>query len=218
LPDLKVLHDALAWGLSRGALIHEKTGTLFPVEVLGVQAQELIAVAQMPPREVDLLSPPAKIRIELPRDSSVIYVPGRISVVRRNKHVAELEILCADGAEDRARRMDVRIDTECRLRIGMGTAAEQWEETRTVNLAAGGALVVSESRAKIGETVEVQLELGGEVIHCKAEVLRRGVKVNGACPRTSAALKFIGLDDALRDKIALHVLGVHARDKVSRNR
>ena len=162
--------------------------------------------------------PPARVRIELPRDASVIHVPGRISSVRRADGVHELEIVCAEGAEDRARRMDVRIDAECRLRIGVGTSDEQWEETRTVNLAAGGALVVSESRARVGETIEVELELSGEVIHCRAEVIRRGVKASGACPRTSAALKFIGLSDELRDRIALHVLQIHAREKVARRR
>ncbi len=218
LPDLNVLHDALAKGLVKGALIHEKTGTTFPVEVLGAQAKELLAVAKAPSHGVELLNPPAKVRIELPRDSSVIYVPGRISVARHGNSHAELEILCADGAEDRARRMDARIDVECRIWLGTGPEDKDFEETRTLNLSAGGALIVSESRARVGQIVEVELELEGEIVHCKAEVMRRGVKVNGAAHRDGAALKFLGLSERLRDKVALHVLETHAREKLARGR
>ena len=78
--------------------------------------------------------------------------------------------------------------------------------------------MVSDSRAKVGEVVDVELEVDGLPVACKAEVVRRGVKTNGAPSRTSAALRFVGLPDELRDRIALYVLREQAAEKVQRNR
>jgi hypothetical protein len=214
LQKLKVLQDAIAAGLQKGALIHEKTGATHPVEVLAAEEGRLIAVVRCLNGELEQIQTDAKVRVELPREASVILVPGRVSELRRTAEAAEVEIAC-DAAEDRQRRMDVRIDAECLIRLGGG---EDVEETRTVNISAGGAMVVSDSRARAGEMVDVELELGGELLKCRAEVVRRGVKVNGASSRTSAALKFVGLSDQDRERIALYVLGVQAKEKANRRR
>jgi hypothetical protein len=214
LQKLKVLQDAIAAGLQKGALIHEKTGATHPVEVLAAEEGRLIAIVRCLDGELELLQPDARVRVELPREASVILVPGRVSELRRTAETAEVEIACK-SAEDRQRRMDVRIDAECLIRLGDG---EEVEETRTVNISAGGALVVSDSRARAGEIVDVELELGGDPLRCRAEVVRRGVKIRGASSRTSAALKFIGLSEQDRERIALYVLGVQAREKAVRRR
>jgi len=184
LEKLKVLQEALASGLHKGALIHEKTGTTRAVDVLSAEADRLIAVARIEEGALALFSADAKVRVELPQEAAIIHVPGRVRELRCAGELAEVEISCVAPAESRQRRMDVRIDAQCRIRLG---GDGEWDETRTVNLSAGGALVVSDTRARVGEQVDVELELEGELIRCRAEVVRRGVKTQGASPRTSAA-------------------------------
>lgn len=215
MPDLKVLCDALATGLRRGALIHEKTGTVLPVEVLAAEAPRVLGIVRVHDGAHELFRSEARVRVELPREGSVIFVPGRLREFRANGTTAEVELDC-ERAEDRQRRMEVRIDASCRIRLQGGTG--DLEETRTVNLSAGGALVVCDSRARPGELVDVELELDGRMLRCRAEVVRRGVKTNGAPSRTSAALKFVGLDEATREQIAMYVLGQQACEKAGRGR
>jgi c-di-GMP-binding flagellar brake protein YcgR len=210
---LKVLLDAMADGLQRGALIHEKTGSTHPVEVIAAEQDRLIALVRCRDGALELLQPDAKVRVELPQDASVVFVPGRVREMRAADGGAELEIAC-EAAESRQRRMDVRIDADCRIRLG---GNGDWEETRTVNISAGG-LLVSESHARIGEIVDIEMELEGSVFKCRAEVVRRGVKTHGAASRTSAALKFIGLPEPNRERIALFVLRSQACQKLGRNR
>jgi len=212
--DLKALSEALQSGLRRGALIHDKTGTAIPVEVVAAEDRRLIAVARVVDGEHLLFKSDAKVRVELPQDQSVVFVPGRLAEFRVTGGHADVEMVC-EWAEHRQRRMEVRIDADCRIRMGGGTDVE---ETRTVNVSAGGALVVSESRAKVGEVVDVELELAGRMISCKAEVVRRGVKTNGAPSRTSAALRFVQIEPELRDALALYVLRAQASDKAGRNK
>lgn len=213
--DFKALHDALANGLKRGALIHEKTGVAVPVEVLSAESPQLLGAVRLHDGEHALFRSEAKVRVELPLEGAVIFVPGRMRELRVNGGgTAEMEMVC-DLAEHRQRRMEVRIDADCHIRLAAGGAPE---ETRTVNLSAGGALVVSESRARVGELVDVELELAGVRFTCKAEVVRRGVKTNGAPSRTSAALRFVGLPDELKERIALYVLSEQAVEKAQRNR
>lgn len=212
--DLKALSDALISGLRTGALIHEKTGTTLPVEVVATEGERLVALARIAGAEHEAFRPEAKVRVELPLEGSVVFVPGRLREFRPTGETAELEMVC-DGAENRQRRMEVRIDASCRIRLAGGG---DLEETRTVNLSAGGALVVCESRARVGEVVDVELEIDGQPIACKAEVVRRGVKTNGAPSRTSAALKFVGLSAALKERIALFVLRQQASEKLQRQK
>ncbi|MBI5546845.1 MAG: PilZ domain-containing protein [Deltaproteobacteria bacterium] len=213
--DLKALSDALAAGVRRGALIHEKTGTTVQMEVVVAEQLRLIGVAAPRNGEHELFRADAKVRVELPLDTAVIYVPGRLQDFRPlATGGADVEVLC-DGAEVRQRRMEVRIDADCLIRLSDGGEVE---ETRTVNLSAGGALVVSESRARVGQIVEVELAIDGQPVHCRAEVVRRGVKTNGAPSRTSAALRFVGLSDELKERIALHVLRQQAGEKASRHK
>jgi hypothetical protein len=218
LNDLKALHDALASGLRRGALIHEKSGVAIPVEVVAAGQARLLGVARFADGEHELFRGEARVRVELPLDGAVIFVPGRLREVRlkegAGEGAAEVEMHC-DGAEHRQRRMEVRIDADCRIRLSSGGDPE---DTRTVNLSAGGALVVCDSRAREGEVVEVELLLDGQQVACRAEVVRRGVKTNGAPSRTSAALRFVGISPELRDRIALYVLREQAAEKRGRQR
>jgi len=212
--DLKALSVALQSGLRRGALIHDKTGTAIPVEVVAAEEQRLIAVARVVDGEHAHFKSEAKVRVELPLEQSVVFVPGRLREFRVNGGQADVEMLC-EGSEQRQRRMEVRVDADCRIRLSGGAEVE---ETRTVNVSAGGALVVSESRAKVGEVVDVELELGGQLVACKAEVVRRGVKTNGAPSRTSAALKFVQVPAELRELLALYVLRAQAGEKAGLNK
>jgi c-di-GMP-binding flagellar brake protein YcgR len=210
LQTLKALHEALNAGLRKGALIHEKSGATHPVEVLEAEDDRLIAVVRCGDEQAKI-RPDARVRVELPRENSVVLIQGRVREARHQDGLLELEMSCPGGAEERQRRMDVRIDADCRIRVGADGA---WEETRTVNLSAGGALIVSHSQARVGEVVDVELDLGGHPIRCRAEVVRRGVKTTGAPSRTSAALKFIGLSDELRQTVAVYVLGRQAGEKL----
>jgi c-di-GMP-binding flagellar brake protein YcgR len=214
VPDLKALSEALQSGLRRGALIHDKTGIAIPVEVVATEERRLIAVARVVNGEHLHFKSDAKVRVELPLDQSVVFVPGRLSEFRVNGGQADVEMV-VEGAEHRQRRMEVRIDADCRIRLSGGA---EIEETRTVNVSAGGALVVSESRARVGEVVDVEMELEGRTILCKAEVVRRGVKTNGAPSRTSAALKFVGLPPDLREQLEMYVLRSQASEKAGRNK
>ena len=215
--DLNVVHQALNEGLHKGALIHEKSGTALPVEVITAEADRLLAIVQCQESDLERLHPGVKVRVELPRESSVVWVQGKVieSRAETSCELVELDILCT-CAEVRQRRMDVRIESECRVRIAGSQGG--WEDTRSLNVSAGGALVVSESAAKVGERVDVEFELGGELFRCQAEVVRRGVKVNGAVSRTNAALKFLGLTEEQSAKIRLFVLGEQARNKADRRR
>lgn len=212
--DLKALSEALQSGLRRGALIHDKTGTTVPVEVVAHEAQRLIAVAKLVDGEHAYFKNDAKVRIELPLEQAVVWVPGRVAEFRVNGSHADVE-LAVEGAEHRQRRMEVRIDADCRIRLGGDQGVE---ETRTVNVSVGGALVVSESRARVGEIVDVELVIGGHPVLCKAEVVRRGVKTNGAPSRTSAALKFLGLPEEIKDRLAVYVLREQASEKAGRRK
>lgn len=212
--DLQALQAAVRDGSNVGALIHEKTGTTRQAEVLAVETTRVLAVARVDGPEADLFARPARVRIELPRETSVVFVPGRVAQSRRGEGLLELEIDCPDGAEDRQRRMDARVDAECRIRLRDSRA---WLETRTVNLSAGGALVANGDPAHPGDLVDVELELDDETIRCRAEVVRRGVKVGGVSSRTNAALRFIGLPAACRDRIAVHVLALQAHEKSAKH-
>lgn len=216
MEKLKALHDALQAGLRRGAIIDERTGETRAVEVVAAEGEQLLALARVD--EDDGLRPltaDCKVRIELPQDTSVIYVAGRISGVKNGGSTAELTLVCKDGAENRQRRMDIRVDAECRIRVG---GDGLWEDARTVNLSAGGALVVSELNAKEGDFVEVELDLGGTVVKGRAEVIRRGVKTHGVGSRTSAALRFVGLPEELRERLSIHVLRAQALEKLRHRR
>ena len=217
MEKVKALREAMATGLSRGALIDERTGDAHAVEVVAAEGDRLLAVMRFD-EDGDLVPfrADAKVRIELPREGSVVYVPSRVAQVRGERGTAEVELVCRDPAEDRQRRMDIRVDTECRVRVGGPDGL--WEETRTVNLSAGGALVVTELHAKEGDHVDVVLELGDLVITGKAQVVRRGVKTHGVGSRTSAALKFVDLPAEVRDRLALHVLQQQAVEKLRHKR
>lgn len=214
MPDLKALSEALQSGLKRGALIHDKTGLAVPVEVVATEDKRLIAVARVVDGEHVHFKSDAKVRVELPQDQSVVFVPGRIAEFKVNGGQADVEMVC-EGAEQRQRRMEVRVDADCRIRLSGGAEVE---ETRTVNLSVGGALVVSESRARVGEVVDLEMELEGRRIACKAEVVRRGVKTNGAPSRTSAALRFVGFPADLREQLSMYVLRAQASEKAGRNK
>ena len=213
MPDLKALCDAMANGVRRGALIHEKTGTAVAVEVVAAESPCLLGLTRFCDGESALFGPDSRVRVELPMENAVVFVPGRVRETRPLGHQVEVELLC-EGAQLRQRRMEVRIDADCLIRL----SGEGPEETRTVNLSAGGALVVSESRARVGEVVEVELSIDGCPVSCRAEVVRRGVKTNGAPARTSAALRFVGLPEELKDRIALYVLRAQAGEKAGRHK
>lgn len=217
MAKLDILHEALRQGLQRGALIHEKTGAAQPVEVVAAEGERLLAIVQCTEAGLERLHPNARVRVELPRESAVVWIQGRVRECRAERacELVEVDIDCLN-AELRQRRMDVRIASSCRIRIG--GEGGTWDETRTLNISSGGALVVCESRASVGERVEVEFELDGEPIRCAAEVLRRGVKIHGALSRTNAALKFIGLTAAQRERIQLFVLREQALSRVERHR
>ena len=139
-------------------------------------------------------------------------MPGRIAGARAAGSTLEVEIVCAEGAEERQRRADARVSAECRLRLHDGAA---WEETSTVNLSAGGVLVEKGGAAHAGDLVDVELGLDGEPIRCQAEVVRRGVKSGGMSSRVNAALRFVNLRTADRERIALFVLSLQAREKAA---
>lgn len=217
MAKLDIVQEALLQGLQRGALIHEKTGTTQPVEVVMAEDERLLAIVQCTEAELECLHPNARVRVELPKENAVIWIQGRVRECRAERacELVEVDIDCLN-AELRQRRMNVRIASSCRIRIaGEGGS---WDETRTLNISSGGALIVCESRAGVGERVEVEFELDGAPIRCEAEVLRRGVKVHGALSRTSAALKFIGLSEAQSEKIQLFVLREQALAKLDRRR
>lgn len=215
--DLKVVNEALDEGLHCGALIHEKSGTALHVEVITAEADRLLAIVQCQDCDLERFRPGVKVRVELPRETSVVWVQGKVLESRAEEacELVELDIAC-QTAEVRQRRMDVRIESECRLRVS-GSGGE-WTETRSLNISAGGALIVSESDAKVGERVDVEFELDGEMFRCQAEVVRRGVKVNGAISRSNAALKFIGIGEKDRERLKLFVLGEQAKNKMDRRR
>ncbi len=217
MAKLDIIQEALGAGVQRGALIHEKTGITQPVEVVMAEDDRLLAIVQCTESGLERLHPSAKVRVEIPRDNAVILIQGRVRECRAERacELVEVDLDCLN-ADLRQRRMDVRIASSCRIRIGGEDGA--WDETRTLNISAGGALVVCESRAAVGERVEVEFELDGEIIRCSAEVLRRGVKIHGAHSRTNAALKFIGLSEAQREKIQLFVLREQAIAKLERHR
>jgi hypothetical protein len=212
--NLLALREALENGSSVGALVHEKSGIARRAEVLAVEESRVLALAHVDGKDAGLFDPGAYVRLDLPRETSVICVPGRVTQSRPRDGVVELEIACLDGAEDRQRRMDVRVDAECRIRVLGGGA---WLEKRTVNVSAGGALVADGDPAHPGDLVDVELDLDGDTIRCRAEVVRRGVKTGGVTSRTNAALRFIGLPAAQRDRIAVYVLSAQARQKAARH-
>ncbi len=207
------LQEAVRDGLRVGALIHEKTGTARAVEVLAVEDSRLLAVSRGAGDDLELFGPSAPVRLELPREASVVSVPGRVTQARRADGVFELEISCADGAEERQRRMDVRVAAECRVHV---RGSQAWEQTRTVNISAGGALLANGGSVHAGYMIDVELDLDGETIRCQAEVVRRGVKTGGVSSRINAALRFVGLPAEQRDRIALFVLSVQASEKAAR--
>jgi c-di-GMP-binding flagellar brake protein YcgR len=211
---LQALQEALKDGPRVGALIHDKTAVTRHVEVLAVEEGRLLAVARLGGDDADLFRPDARVRLELPKETSVVYVPGRVTQRRQGDGVVELEIDCPEGAEDRQRRMDVRVSAECRIRVG---GSEAWEETRTINVSAGGTLIAQGGTTHAGDLVEVELDLDGETILCQAEVVRRGVKADGISSRTNAAVRFIGLSEAQRHRIALYVLSVQASEKAAKH-
>jgi hypothetical protein len=212
---LQALHDAVSRGVKVGALIHDRTGVARPVEVVAVGEAGLMAVARVGKDQEDaaLFGPNARVRVELPQETSVVHVPGRVAESRRVNGAVELEIECLQGAEDRQRRMNVRVTTPCRIRLRGG---EEWDETRTVNISAGGALVANGGSARAGDVVEVEMDLMGEAIRCRAEVVRRGVKTNGVSSRTNATIRFLDMPPDQRDRIALHVLSTQAGEKAGK--
>ncbi|MDR0965922.1 MAG: PilZ domain-containing protein [Myxococcales bacterium] len=223
MAKLDILKEALEHGpgqaLQRGALIHEKTGTTLPVEVVMTEGERLIALVVCAQGDLERLHPNAKVRVELPRDNAVIWIKGQVRECRAERalELVEVDMDCLT-AERRARRMDVRLASRCRILVGGADGNGRWDETRTLNISSEGVLVVSESRANVGERVEVEFELGGEALRCQAEVLRRGVKIHGALSRTNAALKLLDLSPAQRDTIQLFVLREQAAAKLDRRR
>jgi len=169
------LHKAVNDDLKVGALIHQKTGVARRVEILAVEDSRLLAVSRVGEEEAKFFGPNAAVRLELPKESSVVCIPGRVTQSRQVDGVLELEISCPEGAEERQRRMDARVAVECRVRI---RSDETWQ-TRTVNVSAGGALLANGGSLHAGQVVEVELDLDGETIGCQAEVVRRGVKTIG---------------------------------------
>lgn len=211
--SLQALQAAVSDGSGVGALIHEKTGIALRTEVLAVEEARVLAVARVGAVDAGLFGRDARVRLEMPRETSVVLVSGRVTRSLAGDGLVELEIDCPEGAEDRQRRMDVRVDAECRIRVCDGGT---WLGKRTVNVSAGGALVADGDPAHPGDLVDVELDVGGGTIRCRAEVVRRGVKTGGVSSRTNAALRFLGLRAEERERIALYVLSVQAREKVSR--
>jgi len=211
---LQALEEALAHGSRVGALVHEKTGIACRSELLAVEDARVLAVASADGESVVLFVHGARVRLELPREASVVCAPGRVERCERRGDVVELEIDCPDGAEARQRRMDVRVDAECLIRLLDGA---EWLHRRTVNVSAGGALVADGDPAHPGDLVDVELDLGGETVRCRAEVVRRGVKTGGVSSRTNAALRFVDLPSAARDRLAVWVLAAQAREKAARH-
>jgi len=211
---LEALEDALRHGSRVGAIVHERTGTAWRSEVLAVEDARVLAVASGDGRSVVLFVRGERVRLEVPRETSVVCAPGRVARCERSGDVVELEIDCPDGAEDRQRRMDVRVDAECLVRLLDGG---EWLHRRTVNVSAGGALVADGDPAHPGDLVEVELDLDGEAVRCRAEVVRRGVKTGGVSSRTNAALRFVDLPAAARDRLAVWVLSAQARERAARH-
>ncbi len=212
--SLQALRDAVRGGTGFGALIHERTGAARRVEVLAVDGERVLAVARAGEQDARLFGREARVRLELPREGSVVRVPGSVARCLPGTDGLELEIDCPDGAEERQRRMDARVDAQCRIRLHDG---EAWLERRTVNVSAGGALVSDGEPTHPGDLVDVELDLDGETIRCRAEVVRRGVKTGGVTSRTNAALRFLDLQPAARDRIGVCVLSLQAREKVARH-
>ncbi len=208
--DLQALREAVGNGSGVGALIHERTGIAWRAEVVAVQEARVLALTHVDGKDADLVGRDARVRLELPREASVVCVPGRVARSRRTDDVVELEIECPDGAEDRQRRMDVRVDTGCRIHLQDGGT---WFGKRTVNVSAGGALVEDGEPTHLGDLLDVELDVDGETLRCRAEVVRRGVKTGGVSSRTNAALRFVGLSAAQRDRLALWVLTMQARGR-----
>lgn len=211
--NLEALQQAIGDGLRTGALVHDRTGTARRVEIVSLEGARLLAVAEARGDDGDLFSPETRVRVELPRESSVVHVPGRVAASRRRDGSVELEIDCPEGAEDRQRRMDARVAASCRVRVAEGG---QWFETRSVNVSAGGVLLADGGPVHLGDVVEVEMDLPGGALRGSAEVVRRAVKVGGMSSRTNAALRFVGLAAAERERLALHVLSVQAGEKAAR--
>jgi len=80
--DLKRSTTRWHQGLKRGALIHEKTGVGHPV---GGGSRRLAAAAgggAAQGRRARTLRSEAKVRVELPLEGAVIFVPGRLRELR----------------------------------------------------------------------------------------------------------------------------------------
>ena len=212
--SLQALRNAVRDGTGFGALIHERTGAARRVEVIAVDGQRVLAVARTGEQDAKLFGREARVRLELPREGSVVQAPGNVARCLPGTEGLELEIDCPDGAEERQRRMDVRVDAVCRIRLRDG---ENWMERRTVNVSAGGALVSDGDPTHPGDVLDVELDLDGETLRCRAEVVRRGVKTGGVTSRTNAALRFLDLPSASRDRIGVYVLSLQAREKVVRH-
>lgn len=211
--NLEALRRVIGEGPRTGALIHDRTGTARRVEIVSLEGDRLLAVAELRDGDGHLFHPDARVRVELPKESSVVHVPGRVAESRRRDGQLELEIDCPEGAEDRQRRMDARVVASCRVRVA---ERDQGFETRTVNVSAGGVLIADGGPLHIGDLVDVEMDLPGGALRGAAEVVRRAVKVGGMSSRTNAALRFRGLASADRERLALHVLAVQAGEKAAR--
>lgn len=207
---LQLLADAVESGLRVGALVHERSGSSCRIEVVTVDDETLLGLATPEEGGRKLFVRDAQVHLELPQGGSIVFVPGRIADARPASAGLEVEVVCPNGAETRPRRADARVSAECRLRFHDGAS---WEETRSLNLSAGGLLVANGFGAHAGDFVDLELELDGKPIRCQAEVLRRGVKSGGMSSRVNAALRFVGLPEAERQRIALFVLSVQAKEK-----
>lgn len=214
--NLDALREAIRHGSGVGAIVHVRTGAAWRSEVLAVEDARVLVMSSGDGdgEGVVLFARGARVRIELPRETSVVCAAGRVAQCRRSGDLFEMEIECPDGAEDRPRRMDVRVDAECLIRLLDGG---EWLHRRTVNVSAGGALVADGDPVHPGDLVDVELDLGGETIRCRAEVVRRGVKTKGVTSRTNAAIRFLGLPPVERDRIAVRVLSLQAREKAARH-
>jgi len=209
---LQVVKDAMEGGLRVGALVHEKTGTVCRVEVVTVDGDRLLAVAEADDKERKLFVAGARVRVELPRVGTIVHAAGEVAEVRPAAKGLEIELVCPNGADERQRRAAARVSAECRLRMQAGGT---WQETATVNVSAGGVLVAKGGSCQVGDLIDVEIDLEEGVIRCQAEVLRRGVKSGGFTSRVNAALRFVGLSDADREWIALYVLAVQAKEKAT---
>jgi hypothetical protein len=211
---LQALRDAVREGTNLGALVHEKSGVALAAEVVAVEDVRVLAVARVEGADGRRFCPKERVRLELPREASVVCAWGCVARSAWGDGVMELEIDCPDGAEDRQRRMDVRADVECLVRF---VEDGEWLSKRTANLSAGGALVADGDPAHPGDLLDVELHLDGETVRCRAEVVRRGVKTGGVSSRTNAAIRFLGLSPATRERLAVWVLSAQAREKASRH-